>query len=72
MPLGEMKAGSGLRGSGSSLKEKQLLGCPGQTTEAREKLGFRAGPTSRVEAFSLNCFRSLSMVDESGREQDSS
>ena len=72
MPLREMKAGSGLRGSGSSLKEKQLLGCPAQTTEAREKPGFRAGPTSRVEAFSLNCFRALSTVDESGREKDSS
>ena len=72
MPIGETKTDSGLRGSGSSLKERQLLGCAAQTTEVREKSGFRAGPTSRVEAFSLNCFRTLSMVDENGREKDSS
>ena len=63
---------SGLRGSDSSLKERQLPGCPAQTTKAREKLGFRAGPTSRVEVFSLNCFRTLSMIDENGKEKDSS
>lgn len=67
-----MKTASGLRGSGSSLKERQLLGLPSADHQGEGETRIQSRSHKSGGSISLNCFRTLSMVDENGREKDSS